>query len=207
MFFDEGWVPIGEVTSEVFRRIQEFHAAGVIHDSNKNLKTLLAVSVWDICDASTKIGVTASDGTVISASKNLTDWSDPRAFSNEHMDITVGTVGSSKMPEDDGKIADRETLIARYGPFLSLPIVVPVNNYQSSLTFLEEEVKKNSRDEEVVNSAKTILAMVKAGQMVTRSIAQAKLGATLSRRKFKLAWALAAGHHEELAQPNRWLGL
>ncbi len=192
MFFDEGWVPISEVTAEVFRRIQGYSGDGIVHETNKDLKTFLAISVWDICDASTKVGVTSADGRVIPASNDLVAWADPTELSNEHMNVMVGTIGSSTMPGEDGKIADRQQLIDRYGPFLSLPIVVPVNNYQSSLTFLEEEIKKNSRDEEVVDAAKTILGLVKGGKVVTRSIAQGKLGATLTRRKFKLAWALAS---------------
>ena len=111
------------------------------------------------------------------------------------------------MVDDDGKAPTQAELEERYGPFLRLPVCVPVNNFQSSLTFLEHEVKNPLRDEEIVNAAKAIIAMVDAQKLVTREIAREKLAATLSRRKLKLAWALAADHRPQLAAPNRWEGL
>ena len=204
MFFEEGWAPLSEVTSEVFRRLQALKAAGEIEGG---LKGTLALSVWEICDASTKIGVTAEDGSVIPASKDLVAWANPVELSNEHVNLRVGTVGSSTLPGEDGAAPGQAELVARYGPFLNLPVVIPVNNFQSSLTFLAEEVKAQSpKDEVVIDAARKIIAMAKAG-LVTRSVASEKLGAKLSRRKFKLAWAMAARHQPELAAPNRWEGL
>ncbi len=207
MFFDEGWAPVSDVTAEVFRRLQGYQAAGKVHEGYAGLRELLAISVWDICDASTKVGATGADGTVVSASKDLMAWADPRELSNEHVDLMIGSVGSSSLAPEGGEAVTREELTLRYGPFLSLPLVLPVNNYRSSLTFLEEEVANSPRDDEVVNAAKVILTMRSGGQLLTRDTARAKLGSTLTRRKFKLAWALASQHHEELAAPNRWLGL
>lgn len=208
MFFEEGWVPLSEATSEVFRRLQALKVAGEIGAGQGGLKLILAISVWDICDAATKIGVTAADGTVISASKDLVAWSDPRALSNEHLDLRAGSVGSSTLHGKDGKPWSEAELKARYGPFLHLPVVIPVNNFQSSMTFLSEEVKVDpTKDDEVVKGARTIIGMLDDGKLVTREIARAKLGANMSRRKFKLAWALAAQNREVLAAPNRWQGL
>lgn len=207
MFFEEGWVPLSEVTSEVFRRLQGFQAAGLL-SAGTGLTGVLAVSVWDICDACTKIGITGADGNVIPASKDLVAWADPRSLSNEHVNLVAGTVGSTTLPGGDGTVPGRDALLLRYGPFLNLPLVIPINNFQSSLTFLEEEVKnEDPKDEAVVNGARTILQMVKDGQLVTRDIARTKLGSGLSRRKFKNAWALAARHAPDLAAPNRWTGL
>lgn len=208
MFFEEGWVPLSEVTTEVFRRLQSFSAAGDMPDTKGGLLPVLALSVWDICDACSKIGVTGGDGNVIPASKDLAAWADPRSLSNEHIDLRIGNVGSTQLPGQDGKLPDRDQLHLRYGPFLNLPVVLPVNNVQSSLTFLEEEVKnQDPGEEQVVNAAKAILTMVKNAEIVTREVARAKLGASLSRRKFKVAWSLAAQHHADLAAPNRWVGL
>jgi hypothetical protein len=208
MFFEEGWVPLSEVTSEVFRRLQAIKAAGALDPGQGELGVVLAISVWDICDACTKIGVTGGDGTVVAASKDLLAWADPRALTNEHVDVTVGTVGSSTLPDEDGKTPSPEALRLRYGPFTNLPVVLPVNNFQSSMTFLEEEVKGNpAKDSLVVQGARTIIQMVDGDGLVTREIARAKLGASLSRRKFKLAWAMAAQHRPFLASPNRWQGL
>lgn len=207
MFFDEGWVPMAEATAEVFRKLQELKDAGKIHESHKGLSSLLAISVWDICDASIKVGATLSNGVMITASKELVAWADPTALSNEHIDVRVGTIGSATMPDDSGTLADAETLTQRYGPFLGLPIVVPENNFKSSLTFLEEEAAKPAHDDEIVQAARKLLGMVKAEQLVTREIARNKLGATLSRRKLKIAWAMAAKHAPDLTKPNRWVGL
>jgi len=208
MFFEEGWVPLSEVTAEVFRRLQAMQVAGNVPDGQGGLLPVLALSVWDICDACSKIGVTGEDGTVIPASKDLVAWADPRDLSNEHINLLVGNIGSTQLQDDEGKAPTLEELRLRYGPFLNLPVVLPVNNFQSSLTFLEEEVKNHDPgDEQVLNAAKAILTMVKNAEMVTRELARTKLGAALSRRKFKVAWSLAAQHHPALAAPNRWTGL
>ncbi|MDJ0627860.1 MAG: hypothetical protein QNJ44_06335 [Rhodobacter sp.] len=208
MFFEEGWVPLSEATSAVFRQLQGLNAEGGIGEGQGSLRLILAITVWDICDAATKVGVTAADGTVIASSKDLVAWADPRELSNEHLNLMAGSVGSSTLRDADGNLPTEAELKARYGPFLHLPVVIPVNNFQSSLTFLAEEVKGNpTKDEEVVNGARTILKMVDSGEVVTREIARSKLGATMSRRKFKLSWALAAQHREDLAKPNRWAGL
>ena len=208
MFFEEGWVPLSEVTSEVFRRLQAMQAAGALGDARDGLTATLAISVWDICDACTKIGVTGGDGAVIPASKDLVSWADPRDLSNEHLHLVAGTVGSSSLPDAQGNRPAPEAMALRYGPFLNLPVVVPVNNFQSSLTFLDEEVQgQPARDEAVVAAARAILQMLDAGDLVTREIARNKLGAALSRRKFKMAWGLASQHRPDLAAPNRWQGL
>lgn len=207
MFYEEGYLPLASVTGEVFRRLQAYRTQGVIAEMDRGLQPHLTTTIWDICDASQKIGVTASNSTFIEASKDLVAWADPRSFSNEHVDLQIGTVGSSQLTGEDGKSRSREDLQFQYGGFLSLPVCVPANSVQSSLSFLEEQVRQPLRDQEVVNAAKTILQMVKDGELVTREIAKSKLGAGLSRRKLKLAWALAADHHPPLAEPNRWAGL
>ncbi|WP_172299496.1 hypothetical protein [Pseudoruegeria sp. HB172150] len=208
MFFEEGWIPLSEVTGEVFRRLQALKSEGKIGRGQGELKSILAVTVWDMCDAATKVGVTATDGTVVSASKDLVAWADPMILSNEHVNLIAGTVGSSDLLDEHGEMADDETLRQRYGPFYTLPIVVPVNNFQSSLTFLAEEVKADiSEDEELMKGARTILSMIERKELVTREIARGRVGTSLSRRRFKLAWALAATKVPDLRSPNRWLGL
>lgn len=208
MFFEEGWVPLSEVTAEVFRRLQGFAAEGPIAGADKGLGGILAISVWDICDACTKIGATGPDGTVVPASKDLLSWADPRNLSNEHVDLTVGSVGSSSLKDDTGAVPSRDALALRYGPFLNLPLVIPINNYQSSLTFLEEEVKgHDARDPELLRAAQVIIKMSDGEGLLTREIARRTLGSGVSRRKFKFAWALAAQHRPELAAANRWAGL
>lgn len=207
MFFEEGWVPISDVTSEVFRAIQGALASGEMRPPKGGLTGVLALSVWDICDATTKFGVTAADGTVIPASKEILAWADPESLSNEHVNLRAGTVGSSDLPDEKGKMPSREQLIDRYGSFLGLPVVIPLNGFQSSMTFLAEELKRaHERDQMVVDAAKTILRMAEAG-FVTREVARTTLGASLSRRKFKQAWALASQHNPDLRAPNRWQGL
>ncbi len=206
MFFEDGWVPLSEVTSEVFRRLQALQSAGKMGAGG--LTSTLAISIWDICDACTKIGVTGPDGTIIAASKDLVAWADPRVLSNEHVHLVAGTIGSTDLADESGKPPSRETLMLRYGAFLNMPVVIPVNNFQSSLTFLEEEVVGEGKaDKAVSEAARAILKMLDAGGLVTREIARVKLGSALSRRKSKLAWGLAAQHKPELAAPNRWQGL
>ncbi len=208
MFFEEGWVPLSEVTSDVFRRLQTIKAAGEMGNPQASMQATLAISVWDICDASTKVGVTGPDGVVVPASKDLIAWADPEDLSNEHMNLREGSVGSSTLPDEDGKRPSVDALRLRYGPFLTLPVVLPTNNVQSSMTFLAEEVKNERADDEtMIEAARAILQMVASGALVTREIARAKLGASLSRRKFKQAWALAARKHPDLRAPNRWIGL
>lgn len=207
MFFEDGYVALSEATSEVFKRLQGLKAKGVINDLENGLKPHLTLTIWDICEVSTKIGVTASNSSFIEASKDLLAWADPREFHNEHVNIMIGTVGSSTLPDEDGNIRSREDLEFQYGGFLSLPVCIPANSFQSSLSFLEEQVKQPLRDDEVVNAAKIILTMVKNGEVINRGIARDKMGAGMSRRKLKLAWALAAEHHPPLAAPNRWAGL
>ncbi len=206
MFFEEGWVALSDVTAEVFRRLQEMKAAGKTGEGG--LSELLAISVWDICDASTKVGVTGPDGTVIAASKALVAWADPRVLSNEHLNLIAGTVGSTTLKDETGEVPSREALALRYGAFVNMPVVIPINNFQSSMTFLAEEVGDQSKkDPEVVDAARTILQALDGGQLVTRETMRAKLGSGLSRRKLKLAWGLAAQHRPALAEPNRWQGL
>lgn len=207
MFFEEGYVALSEATAEVFRRLQSLGAAGKIVDMERGLKPHLTTTIWDICEAATKIGVTASNSSFIEASKDLIAWADPRSFANEHLDITIGTVGSSTLPGEDGQTRSREDLQFQYGGFLSLPVCIPANSFQSSLTFMDEQVSQPLRDDEVINGARMILEMVKNGDVLTREIARDKLGTSMSRRKMKLAWGLAADHHPPLALPNRWVGL
>ena len=208
MFFEEGWVSLSEVTADVFRTLQAVQTEGKLGIPQTSLTPVLALSVWDICDAATKVGVTGPDGTVIPASKDLVAWADPMNLSNEHINLMVGSVGSTTLLDESGALPSREELAERYGPFLNLPVVIPINNFQSSMTFLSEEVQnEEAKDELVLKSAQIILQMVKSGTLVTREIARVKLGASLSRRKFKRAWALAAQHVPELSSPNRWQGL
>ncbi len=145
MFYEEGWVPLSDVTAEVFRRLQAMSAVGNVAGA---LNETLAISVWDICDASSKIGVTGPDGNVIAASKELVSWADPRALGNEHLHLVAGTVGSTDLKDASGAVPTRDALALRYGAFLNMPVVIPVNNFQSSLTFLEEEVGKRVTDDE-----------------------------------------------------------
>lgn len=206
MFFEEGWVPLSEVTSEVFRRLQVMQAAGKLGAGG--LTEPLAISVWDICEACSKIGVTGADGNVIPASKDLVAWADPRSLSNEHLHMVAGTIGSTSLKDDSGAVPTRDMLALRYGGFLNMPVVIPVNNYQSSLTFLEEEAgAQAAEDQKVSDAAQTILHTIDAGELVTREIMRTRLGASLSRRKFKMAWGLASDNRPELAEPNRWQGL
>ena len=208
MFFEEGWVPLSEVTSEVFRRLQGLHAAGEMGEMKQGLSKILAISVWDICDASTKIGVTSADSTIVPASKDLVSWADPGNLSNEHINLRFGSIGSTTLPGENGELPGQDELRARYGGFLNMPVVIPINNFQSSLTFLKEEVAgQPDRDETVLRAAQVIVKMVDSGELVTREIARVKLGSALSRRKLKMAWSLAAQHRPDLAAPNRWIGL
>ncbi|KMW60826.1 hypothetical protein AIOL_000991 [Candidatus Rhodobacter oscarellae] len=207
MFFEEGYIPLSEATGEVFKRLQSLQANGKIADLSKGLKPHLTVTIWDICEVAIKVGVTASNASFIEASKDIVAWVDPREMSNEHLHMGIGSVGSSDLPGEDGKPMSREEREFTYGGFLSLPVCIPANSFHSSLTFLEEQVAQPLRDDEVVNAAKTILTMVKNGEVVTRELARERMGAKFSRRKLKLAWALAADHHPDLTRPNRYAGL
>jgi len=207
MFFEEGYVALSEATAEVFRRLQSFADAGIIKDIDKGLRPHLATTIWDICEVSTKIGVTAANSSFIEASKDLIAWADPASMSNEHINLQVGSVGSSELPGEDGEKRSRADLEYQYGGFLSLPVCIPENSFRSSLTFMEEQVKQPLYDEQVIDTAKQILQRVKAGKLVTREIVRESIGSMLSRRKLKLAWGLASQHHEPLKAPNRWSGL
>ncbi len=208
MFFEEGWTPLSEITADVFRRLQVLRADKKIGRGQGSLGAILAVSVWDICEATTKLGATAPDGTVVSASKDLVLWADPTNLSNEHVNLRTGSVGSTELPDAHGELPDTETQIARYGPFLNLPLVIPINTYQSSVGYMAEEVREDlSQDTALIDGARTILSMVEAGELVTREIAKVRIGTALTRRKFKLAWAMAAAKRPDLKTPNRWQGL
>ena len=208
MFFEEGWIPLGEVTGNVFRRLQSLKAENKIGKGQGSLRSILAVTVWDVCEASAKLAVTAPDGTAVSVSKDVVMWADPTSLSNEHVNIQVGTVGSSDMLDEHGDLPDTETLVARYGPFLNLPVVITTNTFQSSIGYLAEEVKDDlTEDKELIDGARTILSMAESGELLTREIARARIGTSLSRRRFKLAWAMAAAKVPELKKPNRWAGL
>lgn len=208
MFFIEGWVPVSEVTLEVFRILQGLQVGGKIGKGHGSLKTVLAVSVWEMLDGATKIGATTTDGIVVDASRDLTAWADPTALMNEHMDLQMGTVGSSSLPDAKGNPPDRAEQALRYGPFYNLPIVIPVNSYQSSLGYLAEEVKDDAtEDQALLDGARMILTMVQKKELVTREIARARIGTALTRRRFKMAWAIAAAKAPELKAPNRWSGI
>ena len=207
MFYEEGWIPLSEVTSEVFRKLQALQADNKIGKGQGNLRSVLAISVWDFLEGATKLGATGPDGEVVEASRDLAAWADPTALQNEHIDLQVGSVGSSALPDDSGAAPDEAARRARYGPFLSLPVVIPINSFQSSIGYLPEEVSGDvSADETLMSGARTILAMAEAG-LVTRELARARIGTALTRRRFKLAWAIASAKRPELKKPNRWLGL
>lgn len=208
MFFEEGWVPVSEVTQEVFRMLQGLKVEDKIGKGHGSMKTVLAVSVWEMLDGATKIGATSSTGRVVDASRDLIAWADPTALMNEHIDLQVGSVGSSQLPDADGTVADVDTRRLRYGSFFNMPVVIPVNSYQSSLGYLAEEVKDDvSEDEALLDGARLILTMVQKGELVTRELARSRIGTTLTRRRFKMAWAIAASKAAELKAPNRWQGL
>ncbi len=208
MFYEEGWIPLSAVTSEVFRKLQALQATGKIGKGHGSLRSVLAVSVWEMLEGATKLGVTAPDGSAVEASRDLVAWADPTALRNEHVDLLVGNVGSSDMPDDTGAPADAATRRMRYGAFLNLPIVVPINSFQSSLGYLPEEVGDDaSEDEALLSGAKQILAMVEAKELVTRELARTRVGTKLTRRKFKMAWAIASSKAPELRAPNRWMGM
>ncbi len=196
MFFEEGWTSIADVTHEVTERVQRFHAGrvkdGTPLPGKDAMRSDIAISVWEICDAATKAGVMTQTGLMVPASKLLLTWHDPRKTHNAHIDIRRGVVGSSP----DLKPEEAQS---RYGAFLYLALAVPTNGVESSLTFLDEELAdQNPRDPKVVDTAKMILGEVKAGRMVTKPMMREKAGNGISRRKFKLAWALAAEAHPPL---------
>ncbi len=208
MFFIEGWVPVSEVTLEVFRRLQALQAEGKIGKGHGSLKTILGVSVWEVLDGATKIGATNPDGTVVDATPDLVSWADPTALMNEHIDLRIGTVGSSRLAREDGSIPEATEQALTYGPFFNLPVVIPLNSYQSSLGYLGEEVKDDAtEDTDLLDGARLILSMVDKGELVTRELVRSKIGTSLSRRRFKMAWAIAAAKVPELKKPNRWKGL
>lgn len=199
MFFEEGWTSIADVTVEVTDRVQKFYARRTEADgapvpSAEAMRMDVAISVWEICDVATKVGAVTPTGQMIPASKVLTAWHDPRKMHNAHIDIRYGVVGSS--PD-----ADRDEAQARYGAFIFQPLSIPTNGVESSLSFLDDELAAQStKDPLVVDTAKLILAEAKAGHIVTRTIMREKAGSRVSRRKFKLAWALAAEAHPPLWQ-------
>jgi hypothetical protein len=197
MFFEEGWISVADVTREVADRVQSFHAAqGGALPGDAEILAEVALSVWEICDAATKAAVTAPDGQVVQASKALLEWDDPRKLWNPHLDLRLGNIGSAAAGE-----TTLEALRARYGAFLHLPMILPLNGVQSSLTFLEEELRdKPERDEETLKVAAGIVTAAQDGQLMTRGIARRGIGANISRRKFKIAWALACDHHPALAR-------
>lgn len=208
MFFEEGWIPLSEITADVFRRLQVLKSNKKIGRGQGSLRGILAVTIWDICEATTKLGATGPGGTVVSASKELVLWSDPTSLSNEHINLQIGSVGSSDLLDEQGEMPTTEAQVLRYGPFLNLPLVIPVNIYQSSVGYMAEEVREDlSHDTALVDGAKTILSMIEEGELLTRDIAKTRVGTALSRRKFKLAWAMAAAKRPELKRPNRWVGL
>lgn len=208
MFFEEGWIPVSEVTQEAFRKLQALKAANKIGKGHGNLRSILAVSMWDFLDGATKLGVTAPDGSAVEASRDLVAWADPTALQNEHVDLQAGSVGSSQLPDEHGAVPDEAARRALYGPFMNLPIAIPVNSFQSSIGYLEEEVKEDvTEDAALLEGARLILAMVEAKELVTREIARSRIGTKLTRRKFKLAWAIASAKAPELKRPNRWMGL
>ncbi|MBV0910886.1 hypothetical protein [Anianabacter salinae] len=196
MFFEEGWTTVADVTDEVTERVQAFHAAraqgGTALPTADVMQTDIAISVWEICDAATKVGAMTPTGLMVPASKLLLAWHDPRKMHNRHIDLRQGVVGSS--PD-----ADRAEAQSRYGAFLYQPLAIPTNGVESSLTFLDEELTSQStRDPIVVDTAKMILAEVKAGALVTKRMMRQKAGNAITRRKFKIAWALAAEAHPPL---------
>jgi len=208
MFFEEGWIPLSEVTQEVFRKLQALKAAGKIGKGQGNLRSVMAISIWEFLDAATKLAVTSPGGDAVETSRDLVAWADPTALQNEHIQLQAGTVGSSTLPGEDGKVPDDTARRLLYGPFTNLPIIIPINSYQSSLGYLENEVSEDvTEDTALLESARLILAMVDAKELVTREIARSRIGTKLGRRKFKLAWAIAAAKAPDLKQPNRWLGL
>lgn len=201
MFFEEGWSSIADVTVEVQERVLSFHAEQAKATgrpvSQRRVMADVALSVWEICDAATKAGVTVAGGGLVPASKGLLAWEDPRSPINRHVDIRAGTVGSGGAAAG---LSEAE-LRARYGAFLYLPLSVPQNGVESSLTFLEEELRTQAvRDEELLTVAARIIAASEAGETLTRGIARRTIGGALTRRKFKIAWALAADKRPELNQ-------
>lgn len=199
MFFEEGWASLADVTAEVFDRTLAFHAkaaeAAGGQVSQKRVLADVAISVWDMCDAATKAGVTGVDGSLVPASKLLLAWDDPRKLWNSHVDLRIGTVGSGAASAG----IPPEELRARYGPFMHLPLAIPLNGVQSSMSFLEEELRQQGeRDEETLGVAAKLIAAAESGRVMTRLIARQSIAATLSRRKFKIAWALASDKRPEL---------
>ncbi|RMD90047.1 MAG: hypothetical protein D6811_11235 [Alphaproteobacteria bacterium] len=200
MFFEEGWAAIADVTAEVTERVEAFHAranaqSGGAPVPRKAVLEDVAISVWEICDAATKVGVTTAAGTLVPASKRLLDWEDPRRLWNRHLDLRLGNVGSAPIPG----VTDAE-LRARYGAFLHLPLAIPENGVESSLSFLDEELaNKEANREAELEVAARIVAAFDAGQTLTRRLARAEFGAKLSRRSFKMAWAAAMDVRPALA--------
>lgn len=210
MFFDEGWAALADVTAEVTERVMAFHAraaqqAGRPPVSRQTVLEDVAISVWEICDAATKVGVTTPAGVLVPASRRLLEWEDPRRLWNRHLDLRMGNVGSAPIPG----ITEAER-VARYGAFLNLPVAVPENGVESSLSFLEEELaQKDATREAELEVAARMVAAFDAGQRFTRRMARADYGASLSRRSFKRAWAAAitvrpalAADPDEAPQPS-----
>ena len=70
MFFEEGWSALSDITAEVITRVQSFYAgqadaAGEERPSDKKMLADIAISVWEICDAATKVGAVSPEITIV----------------------------------------------------------------------------------------------------------------------------------------------
>ena len=177
MFYEKGWIPLAELTStlgEYFEQKFDRHARGkgsasaeapvsAIDQANAaarrdhEIMSSLALTVWEFLEEQTDVGVLLPNGKTVNVSPALVSSGGFLfEFSNFHISISVGTVGSGRILEGSERAADSDEspdskeLMMHYGSALFQPVVLKRDRFESYLKRIKTTPTQEASTEEIV---------------------------------------------------------
>ncbi|WP_131802630.1 hypothetical protein [Limimaricola pyoseonensis] len=121
MFYKDDWMPLSD-SFRVLHAAETWVSTANGFDIDSTVRTT-SKHLWTHLNEVDQIGVLLSNGEIVFASKRLVDDDFFGERSNAHVDLLIGTVGSTTAEEIE-HFRSNDDLIKRYGPFLGCPILL-----------------------------------------------------------------------------------
>ncbi|CAM8660186.1 hypothetical protein MCEREM30_03071 [Paracoccaceae bacterium] len=219
MFYKKGWKPLSEITREIHDLLDEKYRANPSEWQAEGEAYRMHLLHFSTCDSvywllsEAEVGCMTPSG-VVSVSSQLLEPVNSGDWENDHVNLTVGTIGSGRWSETcagEPRVPE-EDLRRRFGPFLFSPIVIKEADYKKFMTesaaraeamASTPEAKGRLRAKQI---AQELIKLFDAGQFETRSAARKIIGQRcLSENQFSLGWEQARRERPSIAKPGRRL--
>lgn len=222
MFAPKGWISLREIYFTITAIFDEKgHIGDIEIFGDENFEV-----TWLYLQESSEVAVCLPSGEPVSASRLLIFSDNPYDNLNDHIDISVGTVGSSQSSNHMSEPPDERELQRRYGPFLHLPLIFPHDDFLEFLDDFEADIPAyigprlsttdetdplpigenqlfSKRDMSPRAVSEEIIRLADLGKLPKFQDAKALLAKEQSVRSFRFAWNLAREKRPEISRPGR----